>query len=141
MSEEEMCPLAKFFPEAACIRLLSDGVCREFQKDEEDFTALTDCWLNVLQGAIQMPAFGVSIDSLTREEMKNGLWAEFCFDGERRCGSMPFDSLLIAVRGEYKGLNVVRKTEGKYQGRCFYIDLGKKDMSDFAACAAEKFLK
>ena len=83
--------------------------------------------------AIRMPAFGVSIVELTRREMKQGLWTEFRYEKETSCAGMAFDRLLVCVKEEFRGFNVVRHVQEKYQGRCFYVDLSGGDMSGFAA--------
>ena len=70
-----------------------------------------------------MPAFGVSIDELTREDMKNGLWIELCFDGVQSFEAMDFEGLLIKVEKDFHGFNLIRRNNGKYDGRCFYLSL------------------
>ena len=45
---------------------------------------------------------------------------------------MPFEKLLVEVGKEFYGFNIIRYTsERGYDGRCFYIDLVNKNMSDF----------
>ena len=127
----DFCPIAEYFGKASAVRVLNGGEEKVFGRESAVFAEIADAIGEMLSEARQMPAFGVSIDKLTREEMKKGLWVEFDYEKTMDCWNMPFDSLLIAVKAEYRGLNVVRKTEGKYQGRCFYVDLGNKDMSLF----------
>ncbi len=128
--QEELCPVAAFFGKAEKLVLRSEGRERTVEKGEE-FEKILSAWGETLKEGRQMPAFGVSIDRLTREEMKTGLWIEFLFANEERCMGMPFESLLVGIRGEYRGFNVIRRTEGLYQGRCFYIDLGGGDLASF----------
>ena len=59
---------------------------------------IVEAWETITQGAHQMPAFGVSIDRLTREEMKSGNWLEFFFAEKYESNGLPFDSLLFVVR-------------------------------------------
>ena len=76
-----------------------------------------------ISNALEMPAFGVSLDKLTKEEMKKGFWLEFKFD-ETCCSSdMPFDSLLVKIEKSSFGVNLIRGNDGVYEGRCFYLDL------------------
>ncbi len=82
-------------------------------------------------GALEMPAFGVSIDKYTKEQLKSGLWVEFIFDAQLSHCDMPFSKLLVNVVGNFKGFNLSRYTqEAGYAGRCFYLQLSD-DMSDF----------
>ena len=64
-----------------------------------------------------MPAVGVSIDNLTREEMKSGSWIELEFDQCYIFNEMPFDALLIKVEKDNYGFNLIRRHNGKYEGR------------------------
>ena len=70
-----------------------------------------------------MPAFGVSIDDLTREDMKSGVWIELCFDERNLFEAMDFEGLLIRVEEGAHGFNLIRRNNGKYEGRCFYLSL------------------
>ena len=78
----------------------------------------------------QMPAFGVSLDDLTRQEMQTGVWLEFTFDKTCYNSDMPFDSLLINIQNDFTGFNIIRKYQNKYDGRCFYINLIDKNMTN-----------
>ena len=129
----DFCPIAEYFGKASAVRVLNGGEEKVFGRESAVFAEIADAIGEMLSEARQMPAFGVSIDKLTREEMKKGLWVEFIFDGKQMCENMPFESLLAAVKAPYRGLNIVRNCGGMYQGRCFYIDLGEKDMSAFEA--------
>ena len=103
-----------------------------FPRESESFRTIFSAWNNMTAGANQMPAFGVSLDELTRQKLSEGLWVEFYFKKGCFCAEMPFDRLLIEVVDTFRGFNLIRHTEGKYQGRCFYLDLAGKDMSSFA---------
>lgn len=118
---------------AGRIIVIADGREHCFEKDDVAFQAIIKAWDEMTATAIRMPAFGVSIDELTRREMKQGLWTEFRYEKETSCAGMAFDRLLVCVKEEFRGFNVVRHVQGKYQGRCFYVDLSGGDMSGFAA--------
>ena len=113
---------------AADICLYIDGKAQIYPRGEERFDALLAAWTEMTAGAHRMPAFGVSIDRLTREELSGGIWLEFLFSAEQTCAGMPFKSLLIKVERGYKGFNVIRCLHGRYEGRCYYVDLGGEDM-------------
>ena len=70
-----------------------------------------------------MPAFGVSLHNETNNALKTGTWVELVFDTEKSFNDMPFDTLLFKVEAEDSGFNLIRKFDGKYEGRCFYLSL------------------
>ena len=84
----------------------------------------------VLIDSHQMPALSVSLDSETREVMKKGIWLEFVFNKEGINNDLPFNALLIEVNKDHEGFNIIRKYNNKYEGRCFYINLANKNMSE-----------
>ena len=92
-------------------------------KGDEKFEVVLRTLLNVTEYAHDMPAFGVSLDDLTKEEMKTGLWVELEFDKTYSFNEMPFDALLIKVEKDIYGFNLIRRNNGKYDGRCFYLSL------------------
>ena len=77
----------------------------------------------------EMPAFGVSLHNETVKAMKVGLWIELCFDNKYLHNGMEFEKLLINVENSSTGINLIRYNSGKYEGRCFYIDLIDVDTS------------
>ena len=79
--------------------------------------------ISMNDGGYEMPGYGVSIDSLTREEMKNGVWVRLVYPERTYRGEIPFESLLIKVERDYCGYNLIREYDGKYQGRVFYYNL------------------
>ena len=123
----------EIIPQAKSVAVYSDGAKSEFAADSSEFAEILKAWKKMTEGAHQMPAFGVSIDKLTREEMKTGNWVEFYFSPAQHSNGLPFDALLMVVRAEYRGVNLVRSWEGLYQGRCIYVDLAGGDMSALAA--------
>lgn len=119
--------------EARSVRVYKDGVVTEYEAGTENFRRILAAWEEMTSDAFQMPAFGVSIDALTREERKKGTWLEFVFDKERG-GELPFERLLVACIPEYRGFNLIRYTQGGYNGRCYYLDLREKDMHTLCDC-------
>ncbi len=69
------------------------------------------------------PAFGVSIHEHTLEAMKKGIWIEFKYNQENTYAEMPFEKLLIELKPDYYGFNLIRFNNGKYDGRCYYLNL------------------
>ena len=128
---QDQCELSEFFSKAEQIRVWEEGEAKEFSHGSELFQGILYKWNEMIKDSFQMPAFGVSIDKLTREEMKKGLWVEFLFNKDEECNGMPFSKLLIAIQPDYCGFNVVRYWEDGYNGRCFYLDLQGKNMTGF----------
>lgn len=119
--------------EAKCIIIHSDGKIYEFHKGAADFENLLATWNEMIEGAHSMPAFGVSLNNLTIEELKGGLWIEFIFGTEKRINGMSFEKLLIAVNDSHQGFNLIRYTKkAGYDGRCYYLALIGKNMANLA---------
>ena len=115
-----MCDL---FSEVKMVEVYKDNQVLEMtSEDQQKFDEL---FCNAIEGARQMPAFGVSIDELTKEEIKSGLWVKFVFEKTMVKSDMPFDELLIKISKDCYGFNIIRGNNGKYDGRCFYLDLDK----------------
>lgn len=113
--------LPEIFSEAQMVKVYNDG--QEIvmsQQVKSDFDTL---FVEALDDARQMPAFGVSIHKLTVEEMKSGIWVKFIYQQTMEADGMPFDELLVHVQKDMHGVNIIRGNGGSYNGRCFYLDL------------------
>lgn len=69
------------------------------------------------------PAFGVSLHDQTTNAMQKGYWIEFRYNTQRVYADMPFSKLLIELKPDYYGFNLIRFNSGKYDGRCYYLNL------------------
>lgn len=120
------------FDKSEQITIYSDGAKTQYSPIDENYSKILGKWNELLTGSHQMPAYGVSLNDYTLEQLKSGLWVEFTFKKEYECGGMPFQKLLVEVKEGFYGFNIIRYTEKYgYDGRCFYIDLNGKTMSDF----------
>lgn len=120
------------FDEAEIINVYNDGIKTAYSSGEEEYKKILVSWNEMIDGAHDMPAYGVSLDNLTRKEMKSGLWVEFDFGKVLACNEMPFEKLLVKVEKDYYGFNLIRyNTNYGYDGRCFYLDLNGKNMGNF----------
>lgn len=124
-------PIQESIERCSEIMIYRDGVLTACRSGEPCFLKILNTWKKMTAEAIQMPAFGVSIDSLTRKEMTEGIWVEFKFQKDSEFDGMPFQRLLVSVKPENTGFNLIRYWDGGYNGRCFYLDLGKRSMKDF----------
>lgn len=114
---------------AESVVVYTSGEKINIDKTHDNFALIIDEFLTMIDGGHDMPAFGVSLDTETRNVMSAGVWLEFVFDKTHEYNDMPFESLLIELNPEYSGFNLIRKVDDKYEGRCFYISLVDKDMS------------
>lgn len=105
------------------IEVISDGVVKSFSHADAQAKSILSAIASMNEGGWEMPGYGVSIDRLTREEMKKGMWLRLVYDERQTRNEMPFDSLLIRVKSEYCGYDLIREVDGKYQGRVFYFNL------------------
>lgn len=112
------------------IEITIDNKTNEFDKNSEEFMSIIETAVDMLENAHEMPAFGVSLDNETRQAKKQGTWLEIYFKGVNTHNEMPFERLLIEVNPEWTGFNIIRYYDGKYDGRCFYIDLVDNNMSE-----------
>lgn len=119
------------FREANLINVYNDGVKTQYVPAKIDFEVIMAAFEDMIEGARNMPAFGVSLNDETQKAMQNGLWIEFEFPQTSSFNGMSFSKLLAEVVEGYKGFNIARyNKDGGYSGRCFYLDLNG-DMSRF----------
>ena len=115
------------------LKVYDDGNEVFFAFGSPEFDKAVAALKDINDGGYEMPALGVSLDNLTKEEMRSGLWAEFLYDRVEEHRGMPFDSLLIRAKAEDCGYNAVRGVDGRYDGRVFYYSLARgKTMRGFA---------
>ena len=96
---------------------VSDG--EKVKLDTKVLGLMEDC----LDGAIDMPALGVSLDNETRRELKKGVWLEFSFKDKQIFNELQFEKLLLKLEPNAGGINIIRYNDGLYEGRCFYLNL------------------
>ena len=123
---EEEKDIKQFFPEAETIILLREGT--EKILGETARKKVLSALESMNENAVQMPAFGVSIDELTRKDMQKGVWLRLSYAENQSCFGMDFSELAFEVVPEYMGFNLCRLYEGAYTGRCFYLDLRGGEM-------------
>jgi len=99
----------------------------EYVIDRENvyYTIFNDFVEKILDGSHQVPALGVAINDEVLKEKENKNWIEFNFKELCECDGLNFESLLVFLEKDMGGVNVYRKINGEYSGRCFYINLGE----------------
>ena len=115
--------VADSFNYANKIQVIIDNEKTELNLGDEKFNLVLNVLNKITEYAHDMPAFGVSLDELTKEEMKSGLWLELEFETTMIYNEMPFEALLIKVEKDISGFNLIRRNNGNYEGRCFYLSL------------------
>ena len=124
--------LSNIVESAESINVYNDGNIISFTEKEKTFDVLVEGWQDLLDNSHEMPAFGVSLNRHTTEEMKKGLWIEFVFEKQIFYNEMPFEKLLVKVEELWQGFNIIRyNASSGYDGRCYYVDLVGKNMSVF----------
>ncbi|MEG1581789.1 MAG: hypothetical protein RR334_01335 [Clostridia bacterium] len=101
-----------------------------FDKGSTKYNEILNCYNDMVDSGYEMPAFGVSLHDDTINEMKTGLFIKFLFNSEKTHNGMVFNELAINVKKDYSGFNIIRKTNNRYEGRCFYINLNNKTMAE-----------
>ena len=117
--------LKDYFYDASEVIVSIDGKETALKKGDDKYEQVMSALLETTKNSHEMPAFGVSLDDMTREDKKHGVWIELVFDGTLSHNEMPFEALLIFVKNDYRAFNLVRKNNGKYEGRCFHLSLEK----------------
>jgi len=92
----------------------------DIQKSDKMFSTIWDKLVDKLENCRILPALAVSMHEATLDEMKSGLWIQINFDTTYEIDGLPFDSLLFKLE-KTNGINLIRKYQGKYEGRCIYI--------------------
>ena len=87
----------------------------------KDFFVIKNKLIELFLNSRLMPAFGVSLHKETLNELKKGKWLKISFSKLITKNGLSFDSLLIKLE-ETRGCNLIRLFNGKYEGRCLYVD-------------------
>ena len=89
--------------------------------ENQSFEATIKNLINLFQSARLMPAFSVSLHNETIDALKEGKWLKLTFLHQQNVNGLLFDSLIFQLV-EVSGINLIRQYEGKYEGRCLYLD-------------------
>jgi len=115
--------ITDFFDTAESIVIYNESNAITFNKDEKEYADILNILNESTHNSHEMPAYGVSLDQDTREAIKKGVWIELVYTNTLYHNDMPFDSLLIQVDSMFTGINLIRKHDNMYEGRCYYLDL------------------
>ena len=69
----------------------------EFPVPASSDAAFRERFLALTEGGYEMPAFGVSLDKVVKEALKEGLWLKFYYSETKSYLEMPFDALAVRL--------------------------------------------
>ena len=101
--------------------LFKDGEIIKIKKGDHEFERYFKCVKFLFENARVMPAFGVSLHGETLNALKKGEWFQINFEKELDENGMLFDALLFKLE-KTGGINLIRKNNNKYEGRCVFLD-------------------
>ena len=101
--------------------IYKNGTKQKINKNNKNFELITEKLAEIFSQARIMPAFGVSLHNDTIQALQNNIWLEINFNTEQTLNDLPFSSLLFKLEKTY-GINLIRKYNNSYSGRCIYLD-------------------
>ncbi|MBQ9795693.1 MAG: hypothetical protein IJW36_01850 [Clostridia bacterium] len=90
--------------------------------DRSKFNMILKNINEILHQSRLMPAFGVSLHNETLNALEKDTWLQINFNKEMEKNGLLFNSLVFKLELT-SGINLIRLYNGKYEGRCFYLDL------------------
>ena len=123
--------LYDFFENADSITIYNSNNKLNFKKNTPEFNELLSEFQDTIYNSYELPALGVSLHNETMQALKLDCWIEFNFTSTLSHNDLPFQSLLIQITPEQNALNIIRKQNSQYEGRCFYLNLDSTKNSLF----------
>ncbi len=121
--------LYEFFDEAESITIFNKGKQYTFVRDTQEYENIKNLFLQKIYNAYEMPALSVGIDAEIRTATNDNVWLQFDFGTTLTHYDLPFDNLLINVEPHFTGVDIIRKYQNAYDGRCFYLNM-EENLSD-----------
>ena len=118
----EMMPILE---KIASFERIIDGKTTLISKNNKNFGKILDNLSSVFSCGRVMPALAVSLHDMTVEDMKTDRWRKLNFSETETVNELPFESLLFRLDDCF-GFNLIRETNGRFQGRCIYFALDEK---------------
>lgn len=109
----------------ASIEIYTNGQKDKLAETDKRFVEIKNRLTELFSKARVMPAFGVSFHKQTCEAMEQGIWLKLNFNKQQVKNGLPFDALLFKLDEVY-GFNLIREYEGKFEGRCIYLDFDEQ---------------
>ena len=105
--------------------LILNGKTSKITKNEQKFEKIYEKLKEIFEKSKIMPAFSVSLHDLTKEDMRTHAWIKLNFTSTQSVNELAFEALTFRLDDCY-GTNLIRQTDGKFQGRCIYLDFFEK---------------
>lgn len=101
--------------------IFTNGNKKVVSANDKEFETLKLKVNNLFNNSRVMPAFGVSLHLETLNALKSDEWLQINFNQELNQNGLIFSSLLFKLE-ETNGINLIRKYNGEYEGRCIFLD-------------------
>ena len=128
---EENNSLTEILSKLESIDIFSNGKTQNVLPTDTKFNRIKAQLTKVFATSRIEPAFGVSLHDLTLQAIKQDKWLQLNFKEELTINDLPFTSLLLKAEETF-GLNLTRKFNDRYEGRCIYLTLNNlTNLEDF----------
>lgn len=129
--------LVQLFNYAENINVYYNGDVYSYAKADDNYVSLLIAWQNTICESLEMPAYCVSLDADTKEAIKFDVWLEFCFPKVLEYEGMNFQKLLINVKSDNLGCDLIRyNPQFGYDGRCYHLRLNS-NMTEIYDCISD----
>lgn len=115
--------ITNYFKDAKSITITINDEKFSYLKGDDKFEEILSSIFYVTKNSHDMPAYSVSLDKDTKIALQKGTWIELEFATPQTFNDLPFEAILFEVNEKYEGINIIRKNNKKYDGRCFYLNL------------------
>ncbi|MBQ9796015.1 MAG: hypothetical protein IJW36_03575 [Clostridia bacterium] len=102
--------------------IYNNGEIKKIPQQADEFLTMKSKLRGLFSCARLMPAFGVSLHNETTQELKKDVWLKINFNKIEEKNGLYFSALLFKLE-DVQGFNLIRLYNGKYDGRCLYLDL------------------
>lgn len=69
------------------------------------------------------PALAIAKNADVYTRIRKGIWLELRYNSMQNYADMEFDRLLIEIKPNMYGFNIIRGIGDLYEGRCYYLNL------------------
>ena len=103
-------------------QIFKQGQIMNIKKNSKDFEIIKKELNTLFFESRLVPALSVSLHNETQQALNDGEWLQINFDQELNKSGLLFVSLLFRLE-KTSGFNLIRVCNGKYEGRCLFVNL------------------